>query len=150
MIRAAGSTATKPSSPGSRKISLQGADWSAYQARSSGCRILTPEDLLVLLQNIRSVFASGDPQKYLVPDVALTAFMDHCNKRIGEAYFRTPRTTVKAFVQLLAVLEQNPGTKWQDVLGGIDIAPDNRNTADTEGEQTGANGADDDLTCLRI
>jgi P-loop Domain of unknown function (DUF2791) len=111
---------------------------------------LTPEDLLVLLQNIRAVFASGDPQKYLVPDVALTAFMDHCNKRIGEAYFRTPRTTVKAFVQLLAVLEQNPAAKWQDMLGGIDIAPDNGNVADTEGEQTGASGEIDDLTSLRI
>ena len=92
----------------------------------------------------------GDPQKYLVPDVALTAFMDHCNKRIGEAYFRTPRTTVKAFVQLLAVLEQNPAAKWQDILGGIDIAPDNGNAADSEGGQTGANGADDELTSLRI
>lgn len=110
---------------------------------------LTPEDLLVLLSNIRAVFASGDPKKYLVPDEALTAFMDHCNKRVGEAYFRTPRTTVKAFVQLLAVLEQNPGTKWQDVLGGIEVAPDTGNVDQTEDTQSGANGSDE-LTSLRI
>lgn len=110
---------------------------------------LTPEDLLVLLSNIRAVFASGDPKKYLVPDEALTAFMDHCNKRVGEAYFRTPRTTVKAFVQLLAVLEQNPGAKWQDVLGGIEVAPDTGNVDPTEDTQTGTNGSDE-LTSLRL
>jgi hypothetical protein len=110
---------------------------------------LTPEDLLVLLSNIRAVFASGDPKEYLVSDEALTAFMDHCNKRVGEAYFRTPRTTVKAFVQLLAVLEQNPGTKWQDVLGGIEVAPDTGNVDQTEDTQSGANGSDE-LTSLRI
>ncbi|OZA78061.1 MAG: ATP-binding protein, partial [Azorhizobium sp. 39-67-5] len=110
---------------------------------------LTPEDLLVLLSNIRAVFASGDPKKYLVPDEALTAFMDHCNKRIGEAYFRTPRTTVKAFVQFLAVLEQNPGAKWQHVLGGVEVAPDTGNVDQSEGAQTETEGSDE-LTSLRI
>ena len=47
----------------------------------------------------------------LLPDEALTAFMAHCSNRIGDAYFQTPRNTVKAFVNLLSVLEQNPGTK---------------------------------------
>jgi P-loop Domain of unknown function (DUF2791) len=110
---------------------------------------LTPEDLLVLLSNIRAVFAFGDPKKYLVPDEALTAFMDHCNKRVGEAYFRTPRTTVKAFVQLLAVLEQNPGAKWRKVLGGIEVAADTGNAGGTEDTQTGTDGSDE-LTSLRI
>jgi hypothetical protein len=109
---------------------------------------LTPEDLLVLLSNIRSVFASGDPSKYLVPDEALSTFMDHCNKRIGEAYFRTPRTTVKAFVHLLAVLEQNPGTEWRKLLGDISIVPDMEN-GDVSDDSKQA-GADDDLTSLRI
>jgi hypothetical protein len=109
---------------------------------------LTPEDLLVLLSNIRSVFARGDPAKYLIPDEALSAFMDHCNKRIGEAYFRTPRTTVKAFVQLMAVLEQNPGTKWRELLGGISIVPDVEN-GDISGDSKQA-GPDDELTSLRI
>jgi hypothetical protein len=111
---------------------------------------LTPEDLFVLLSNIRTVFASGDPGKYLVPDGALTAFMDHCNTRIGEAYFNTPRTTVRAFVQFLSVLEQNAGAKWQDLLGSVEI------DADRESEETGGDqevtteGASDELTSLRI
>jgi hypothetical protein len=112
---------------------------------------LTPEDLLVLLSNIRAVFASGDPKKHLVPDEAMTAFMDHCNKRIGEAYFRTPRTTVKAFVHLLSVLEQNPGSRWQDLLGGISIVPDQSGEQDktVDGAQE-SGGSDNELTSLRI
>ena len=64
----------------------------------------------------------GDPARHLVPDEALPLFMTHCNKRIGEAYFRTPRNTIKAFVQLLAVLEQNPGQGWSELIGGVDVA----------------------------
>jgi hypothetical protein len=37
----------------------------------------------------------------LVPDEAFAAFMQHCEKKIGEAYFRTPRNTIKAFLDLL-------------------------------------------------
>lgn len=86
---------------------------------------LTPEDVLVLLSNVRSVFAGGDPARHLVPDEALAAFMEHCDRRVGEAYFRTPRNTIRAFVQLLAVIEQNPGTGWRELLGRLDV-PDDR------------------------
>jgi P-loop Domain of unknown function (DUF2791) len=111
---------------------------------------LTPEDLLVLLSNIRMVFAAGEPTKFLVPDEALTAFMDHCNRRIGEAYFRTPRTTVKAFVQMLAVLEQNPETKWQDLLGAVQISADTPGAEDVVQDVGPQTGNGDDLTSLRI
>lgn len=102
---------------------------------------LSPEDLLILLSNIRQVFALGDPNANLVPDEALTAFMEHCNRRIGEAYFRTPRNTIKAFVQFLSVLEQNPGTDWRMLIG--DVKPE------LEEEEVGAE-LDDALVDLRI
>ncbi len=111
---------------------------------------LTPEDLFVLLSNIRAVFAGGDMKRFLVPDAALTAFMDHCNKRIGEAYFRTPRTTVKAFVQLLSVLEQNPGSRWEDLLGSVSIVPDMGGAQDKALDAPDTKGSDDELTSLRI
>lgn len=107
---------------------------------------LTPEDMLVLLGNIRMVFASGDPSKYLIPDEALTGFMDHCDRKIGEAYFRTPRSTVKAFVHMLSVLEQNPGTRWEDLLDRIPIAPD----ASEVSADADASGDGDELTSLRL
>lgn len=83
---------------------------------------LTQEDLFVLLRNIRNVFAAGDTSRYLLPDEALTAFMSHCSKKIGDAYFRTPRNTVTAFVNLLSVLEQNPGARWQELVDAADIS----------------------------
>jgi len=83
---------------------------------------LSPEELFVLLRNLRHVHASGEPEKYLLPDEALVAFMEHCSKRVGEAYFRTPRSTIRAFLELLAVLEQNPGAAWRDLLGGVELA----------------------------
>ena len=85
---------------------------------------LTPEDLHVLLEKIRNVFAGGDPSKNLVPDEAFDAFMRHCNQKVGEAYFRTPRTTIKAFVQMLSVLEQNPGLNWRSLVGQIEPEAD--------------------------
>lgn len=114
---------------------------------------LTPEDLLILLSNIRAVFAHGDPGRHLVPDEALPAFMQHCQGRIGEAYFRTPRNTVKAFVQFLAVLEQNTGTDWRSLLGGIQIATDidaddAQDGVGDEGDDT--RGSDDELATIRL
>jgi hypothetical protein len=105
---------------------------------------LTPEDLYVLLQNVRRVFAGGSDSRNPVPDEALHAFMDHCDKRIGEAYFRTPRNTVKAFVQMLSVIEQNPGTSWQDLLGETVIEPDGPDP------EAAATDEDDGLASFRL
>ncbi len=106
---------------------------------------LTPEELLVLLGNLRFVFAYGDESRNSLPDEALDAFMHHCSHRIGEAYFRTPRNTIKAFVQLLAVLEQNPGVSWQELLDHIEVTADH---GDDPGEETP--DGDDELATFRI
>ena len=82
---------------------------------------LTPEDLLVLLDRLRHVYAGGDQSAYLLPDEALHAFMAHCSERVGDAYFRTPRTTIKEFVNLLAVLDQNPGVDWAELIGKVEL-----------------------------
>lgn len=95
---------------------------------------LTPEDFYVLLQKIRHVYAGGDEAKYLLPDQGIASYMEHCASRIGDAYFRTPRTTITSFVNLLAVLEQNPGTTWQELLGGIEVAEDVGGAADLKVE----------------
>lgn len=91
---------------------------------------LTPEDFFVLLQKIRHVYAAGDDTAQLLPDHGIVRFMEHCSSRIGDAYFRTPRTTITAFINLLAVLEQNPGTDWTALIGGVDIKADDGGLAD--------------------
>ena len=83
---------------------------------------LSPEDMYVLLTKLRHVFAGGDSDQYLLPDDGLTAFMSHCAERVGDAYFRTPRTTIKEFVNLLAVLDQNPNVQWPDLIARVEIA----------------------------
>src|SRR5258708_11587080 len=105
---------------------------------------LTKEDLYVLLSNVRNVYASGDPSSYLVPDEALEAFMAHCSQKIGDSYFQTPRNTIREFVSLLAVLEQNPGTSWREILGGIEIAHDR------DGDVHDDEPPDDELSSFRI
>jgi hypothetical protein len=108
---------------------------------------LAPEDLFILLSNIRHVFASGDPTRNLVPDEALKAFMAHCQQRIGEAYFRTPRNTIRAFVQMLSVLEQNPGSTWEGLLGEVDIAEDRQGEADAVGVE---GAGDNELSSFKL
>jgi hypothetical protein len=77
---------------------------------------LTPEEIFILLRNLRHVFAGGEKEKYLLPDEGLYAFLEHCNKQIGNAYFRTPRNTIKAFIDLLALLEQHTDVKWEELI----------------------------------
>jgi hypothetical protein len=97
---------------------------------------LTPEDFYLLISKIRHVQASGDSQKYLLPDDGLQRFMDHCEKRIGESYFRTPRTTITAFVNLLSVLEQNPQADWRELLEGVTVSDDSHaESSDIEGAE---------------
>ncbi len=78
---------------------------------------LTPEDLLVLLRNIRHVHAYGDAAKYIVPDEALIAVLKRASETLGADYFKTPRDVVRSFVGLLNILEQNPGKEWQQFVG---------------------------------
>lgn len=85
---------------------------------------LTHEDFFVLLQKLRHVFACGKEQDYLVPDDTLKAFMGHAAQRLGEEYFRTPRTTITSFLNLLAVLDQSRETRWQDLVGTVPIDVD--------------------------
>lgn len=92
-----------------------------YSAPTLHLANLAPEELLILLRNLRHVFAAGDAAKYLVSDEGLTAFLAHCSKRIGDAYFRTPRNTIKAFVDLLSVLDQSSGLNWNQLIEQVHV-----------------------------
>lgn len=92
---------------------------------------LTPEDLYVLLEKLRNVYAGGDPSLYLVPDEAIQQFMQHSLDRIGEEYFRTPRTTIKSFLDFLSILDQNPDSQWPDILPDVQVEHDTGIVGDT-------------------
>lgn len=105
---------------------------------------LTAEDFYVLLVKIRHVYAGGEPSKYLLPDQAIQQFMEHCADRVGDSFFRTPRTTITAFIDLLAVLEQNSHASWQSLIGDVKVNEDRGGEADLEVQ------ADDELTSFKL
>lgn len=77
---------------------------------------LSPEDCFVLLHNVRRVHADDREPGDLLPDEGIVAFLEDCNRRMGAAYFQTPRETVRDFVGLLNVLDQNPDQDWRVLL----------------------------------
>ena len=104
---------------------------------------LTPEDMYILLTNVRRVMQGDDPS---LPDEALTAFMSHCSQRIGDAYFRTPRNTVTAFVNMVSILAQNPSVDWRSLIGSVDVAEDHADDVNIySGDET-----DDELASFRL
>jgi hypothetical protein len=121
---------------------------------------LTHNDLYALLVKLRNIYAGGDRSKWLVPDEALIAFMDHCSEQIGNAYFRTPRDTITSFLNLLAVLEQNEAADWRTSLGdvrvvtpvvpGLDDIADPDEPALASANVTFDSGDGDELTDLRL
>ena len=108
---------------------------------------LTQNELFVLLTNVRRIMQG---ENHSLPDSALEAFMVHCSKRIGEAYFRTPRNTVTAFVNFLAVLEQNPEVEWSDLIEKIEVSEDRGEDLSDVGDADGTAPLDDDLVKFRL
>ncbi len=115
-----------------------------YSSPSLHLANLTPEEFYILLKNIRHVFASGDETKYLVPDEALEAFLNHCEKKIGDDYFRTPRNTIKAFTGMLSIIEQNKGIAWTDLIDSVEIPEDKPS------DMPGGEDPDGDLTTFTL
>ena len=105
---------------------------------------LTPEDFYVLLNKLRLVYAYGNADKCLLPEDAIKPFMAHCSARIGDSYFRTPRTTITTFINLLAVLEQNPGTHWREQINAVEVVRDTSGIADMQSD------TDDELTTFKL
>jgi hypothetical protein len=113
---------------------------------------LSPEDFYVLLVKLRHVWAGGDPAAYLVPDAAIEAFMAHCAGRIGDAYFRTPRTTIRTFLDLLAVLDQHKDLDWRALVDAAEIEEDHDPdlAALDDADPASAGAPDDELASFRL
>lgn len=109
---------------------------------------LSPEDLFVLLCKVRAIYSSGQESPVSLPDEGVEAFMRHCNDVVGEAYFRTPRNTLVSFVQLLAVLDQNPGLGWERLVGQSSIERETGNSA--LGLSESDSGDDDEFATFKL
>ena len=82
------------------------------------------DQFVALLGKLDAIYRSTMADSTPLSANALEAFMQYCEQRIGEATFRTPRTTITAFIGLLAVLEQNPKVEWQQLLNQTKIVLD--------------------------
>lgn len=112
---------------------------------------LSPEDMYILLSNVLHVFYSAPNMNSHFPEQGIKTFMEHCSKKIGNAYFQTPRNTVKAFVDMLFVIEQNPQLDISNLIGQIAIDSDNSGALDLEETVTEPADAEvDELATLRI
>lgn len=112
---------------------------------------LSPEDMYILLKNILGVFYGVPDMKSQFPEEGIKNFMEHCSKKIGDAYFRTPRNTVKAFVDLLFVIEQHPHIELESLIGQIAIDTDNAGALDLETKDSESDTVEtDELATLKI
>lgn len=102
---------------------------------------LTPEDVFVLLIKLRDL--QGGQAAERMDDASVQAYLQWCRGRIGSASFQTPRTTIRGFLDLLAVLEVRPETPLDTLLDGLEIAPDTDESAPAEEEE-------DDLTGFKL
>lgn len=104
---------------------------------------LTQEELFILLKNLRHVYASGDSDQYLVSNDMLMSFMQHCFNNIGADYFRTPRSIIKAFIDILSTLEQNPQIHWSQLINEIQLEEDRPSDDMTDFDEGLSDGVSD-------
>ena len=60
--------------------------------------------------------AGADATEVVLPDEGIVTYLRDCNERMGAAYFQTPRDTVKDFVNLLNILQQDRSIDWRSLL----------------------------------
>lgn len=114
---------------------------------------LRPEDCFVLLSNIRRVFSRGENEQGFLPDNAIELYLRNCHERMGAAYFQTPRETIKDFIGLLNVIEQNPSAEWTSLLGGITTTAGGEDLGEPVDDESSSGSApenDDDLVSFKL
>lgn len=107
---------------------------------------LTPEDCFVLLMNIRRIHAGKNPEDHFIPKEGMIAFLQSCQARMGASYFQTPRETIKDFVSLLNILEQDSSRGWKDHLQEQASAL----TSEANDEQASSTASPEDLTEFKL
>lgn len=109
----------------------------AVDMRSPVIRLqsLTREELFVLLEHILSIHSSGTDSKRHLDHAGIERFMAQCDKRLGAQHYLSPRDTVKNFVGLLNVLDQNPGIDLDSLLGQITPSVDAAKSTDKPAEE---------------
>ena len=95
---------------------------------------LTPEEYFQLFRNIRLVFANGVKKNFLITDNDIQLFLKNMYDQLGSEEHMTTRDAIKHFVQILSILEQNPGVTFNKVIGfsPAEIKSDSKNNENVD------------------
>ena len=86
-----------------------------------------------------------------MPDEAIEAVLQSANRTLGADFFKTPRDVVRSFVQLINILEQNPGTDWKKLLAdGIVKKSANPLSAEESIQATGGEKDDEGFAAFKL
>ena len=72
-----------------------------------------------LLQKLRHLYAYGNSEAYLLDDGQMWQFLFRAREVYGDAYFLNPRLAIKSFLDVLAIIEQNPQVNFDQLLASM-------------------------------
>lgn len=84
---------------------------------------LSFEEVFVLLQNLRRLHAVYHNYPEKVTDQQLKEFMEETLNRLGAQRFSTPRETIRDFITVLNLMQQNPVLEFSAIVHGADYKP---------------------------
>jgi hypothetical protein len=91
---------------------------------------LSREQVYVLLTKLRGIFSANTPPEKILPDDGIQGFLAHIFSRMGADANLKPREIVMSYLDLLAVLGNNPDKKWSDLLGNIQVPKPTKDSSD--------------------
>ncbi|MFL1675723.1 ATP-binding protein [Paenibacillus dendritiformis] len=89
--------------------------------------MLSPEEILILLQRLRHIHALHYGVEPLLTDDQLIAFMEKAVGRLGADELLTAREIIRDFMDLMHTLHQHPETAFDDLIGERSVKPADSN-----------------------
>lgn len=85
---------------------------------------LSPEELYLLCQNIRKIFAKGQNGEEIISDSQIQHFLQWIYSKLGAESYLKPREAIKNFVGLVSQLISYPNTPIENYLGNLQVEKD--------------------------
>lgn len=92
---------------------------------------LQPEEIFVLLQTILEIHGLQYNYTPTITPKQIEFFLNEVRKRLGTDQLITPREVVRDFISALNIIQQNPGTSFDALVGDKDFKP-TRSTVNPE------------------
>lgn len=86
-------------------------------------KVLTPEEIFVLMDHLASIHAHHNGYEQKVTQVDIKHFVQDIYSKVGANQFITPREVIRDFVSILNIILQNPQLSFAQVLHQSDFQP---------------------------